>query len=146
MWRWHMPMRPQASPKAEAKKMFLDLERKAKTSPLRHIRWLLSMLRPQRKRKAFEFLEKAFSEKFWGLPSVLKSDPALDGLRSDPRFQSLRCALVETRIHRAFLSIAGGPDEPAVASYLGTVHLSFGTKPLDVSIRSNSSVELPAGG
>ena len=39
--------------------------------------------------KAFEFLEKAYAEKFVGLPSDLRADLALDGLRSDPRFQGI---------------------------------------------------------
>jgi hypothetical protein len=39
--------------------------------------------------KAFEFLDKAYSEKFLDLPSVLRADLALDGLRSDPRFQDI---------------------------------------------------------
>jgi hypothetical protein len=39
--------------------------------------------------KAFEFLEKAYAEKFLDLPAALRADLALDGLRSDPRFQDI---------------------------------------------------------
>jgi hypothetical protein len=39
--------------------------------------------------KAFEFLEKSYSEKSLILPSSLKSDLLLDTLRPDPRFQNL---------------------------------------------------------
>jgi tetratricopeptide (TPR) repeat protein len=40
------------------------------------------------KDQAFEWLEKAYEERHQGL-SFLKVDPALDPLRSDPRFQDL---------------------------------------------------------
>ncbi len=39
--------------------------------------------------KAFEFLEKAYSEKSLDVFGSLKSDLLLDSLRPDPRFQSL---------------------------------------------------------
>jgi len=48
------------------------------------------------KDKAFEFLEKAFRERSPDVPSFLRVDPRMDGLRSDPRFQQL--------VHRVGLS------------------------------------------
>jgi hypothetical protein len=39
--------------------------------------------------KAFEFLEKAYSEKSLDISWSIKSDFLLDRLRPDPRFQSL---------------------------------------------------------
>jgi hypothetical protein len=39
--------------------------------------------------KAFEFLEKACSEKSLDITLFLQTDFALDSLRSDPRFQNL---------------------------------------------------------
>jgi tetratricopeptide (TPR) repeat protein len=39
--------------------------------------------------KAFEFLEAAFAQKAFDISVSLKSDLVLDGLRPDPRFQSL---------------------------------------------------------
>jgi TolB-like protein/DNA-binding winged helix-turn-helix (wHTH) protein/Flp pilus assembly protein TadD len=74
---------------AEAKKIFLDLERKAKNSPASTYTMATIYAGLNENGKAFEFLDKAYSEKFLDLPSMLKSDLALDGLRSDPRFQSL---------------------------------------------------------
>jgi hypothetical protein len=41
------------------------------------------------KDQAFVFLEKAYAEKSWDLPSELQSDLRIDNLRSDPRFQEL---------------------------------------------------------
>ena len=41
------------------------------------------------KDKAFEFLEKAYSEKSLDMSISPNSDLLLDSLRSDPRFQSL---------------------------------------------------------
>jgi len=41
------------------------------------------------KDQAFVFLEKAYAEKSWDLPSELQSDLRIDNLRSDPRFQDL---------------------------------------------------------
>ena len=75
--------------KAEAKKILRDLESKAKESSASPYIMATVYAGLNENEKAFEFLEKAYSEKFLGLPSVLKSDPALDGLRSDPRFQNL---------------------------------------------------------
>jgi tetratricopeptide (TPR) repeat protein len=74
---------------AEAKKIFLDLERKAKNSPASTYTLATVYAGLNENDKAFEFLDKAYSEKFLDLPSLLKSDLALDGLRSDPRFPSL---------------------------------------------------------
>jgi TolB-like protein/DNA-binding winged helix-turn-helix (wHTH) protein/Flp pilus assembly protein TadD len=74
---------------AEAKKSFLDLERKTKNSPTSTYTMATIYAGLHENEKAFEFLDKAYSEKFLDLPSMLKSDLALDGLRSDPRFQSL---------------------------------------------------------
>jgi tetratricopeptide (TPR) repeat protein len=41
------------------------------------------------KDKAFEFLEKAYQERFPDLPYFLRADLRIDNLRSDPRFQEL---------------------------------------------------------
>jgi TolB-like protein/Tfp pilus assembly protein PilF len=75
--------------KAESEKTLRDLERKAKKSSASPYTMATIYAGPGENEKAFEFLEKAYSEKFLGLPSALKSDLALDGLRSDPRFQNL---------------------------------------------------------
>ena len=41
------------------------------------------------KDKAFDYLNRAFHERSFKLLSDLKADPAIDNLRSDPRFQDL---------------------------------------------------------
>lgn len=74
--------------KAEAEKLLRDLERKLRgtDSTLTMARIYVSLGEND---KGFEFLEKAYSEKSLHLPGTLRSDFVLDGLRSNPRFQSL---------------------------------------------------------
>jgi TolB-like protein/DNA-binding winged helix-turn-helix (wHTH) protein/Tfp pilus assembly protein PilF len=75
--------------KAEAEKLLRDLERKARKSSASPYTMATIYAGLNENEKAFEFLDKAYAEKFLDLPSILKTDLALDGLRSDPRFQSL---------------------------------------------------------
>jgi len=78
-----------AGNKAEAEKILRDLERRTKlTSPSPYTMATLYAGLGE-KDKAFEFLEKSYSEKSLFLPSSLKSDLLLDTLRPDPRFQNL---------------------------------------------------------
>jgi TolB-like protein/DNA-binding winged helix-turn-helix (wHTH) protein/Tfp pilus assembly protein PilF len=78
-----------AGKKAEAEKILRDLERKSKgtsTSPYT-VATIYAGLGEND--KAFEFLEKAYSEKSLDISWSIKSDFLLDRLRPDPRFQSL---------------------------------------------------------
>ncbi len=78
-----------AGKKPEAEKILHDLERKLKgTSPSPYTMATISAGLGEND-KAFEFLEKAYSQKSFGLSNSLKSDLLLDNLRPDPRFQSL---------------------------------------------------------
>ena len=75
--------------KAEAEKILRDLERKARKSSASPYTMATIYAGLNENEKAFEFLEKAYSEKSLGLVGSIKSDMLLDGLRSDPRFQNL---------------------------------------------------------
>lgn len=76
--------------KTEAEKTLRDLERKSKeTSTVSPYTMATIYAGLGENDKAFEFLEKAYSEKSLGIPESLKSDFLLDGLRDDPRFQRL---------------------------------------------------------
>jgi TolB-like protein/DNA-binding winged helix-turn-helix (wHTH) protein len=75
--------------KAEAEKILRDLERKAKKSSASPYTMATVYAGLDENEKAFEFLEKAYSEKSLGLAGSIKSDMLLDGLRSDPRFRDL---------------------------------------------------------
>jgi TolB-like protein/DNA-binding winged helix-turn-helix (wHTH) protein/Tfp pilus assembly protein PilF len=75
--------------KAEAEKILRDLERKAKKSSASPYTMATIYAGLNENEKAFEFLEKAYSEKSLGLVGSIKSDSLLDNLRSDPRFQNL---------------------------------------------------------
>ena len=75
--------------KAEAEKTLRDLERKATKSSASPYTMATIYAGLGENEKAFEFLEKAYSEKSLNLPWSLKSDLLLDSLRSDPRFQNL---------------------------------------------------------
>jgi TolB-like protein/DNA-binding winged helix-turn-helix (wHTH) protein/Tfp pilus assembly protein PilF len=78
--------------KAEAEKILHDLERKSReTSPYTMATIYAGLGEND---KAFEFLEKAYSEKSLDIPWSLKSDLQLDGLRPEPRFQSLLRSMV----------------------------------------------------
>jgi len=78
-----------AGRRAEAENILQDLEQKAKreyVSPY----WIATVHAGLGdKDQAFVFLEKAYAEKSWDLPSELQSDLRIDNLRSDPRFQDL---------------------------------------------------------
>ena len=75
--------------KAEAKKILRGLERKARESSASPYTMATIYAGLDENDKVFKFLEKAYLEKFLGLPEGLKSDLLLAGLRSDPRFQDL---------------------------------------------------------
>jgi TolB-like protein/DNA-binding winged helix-turn-helix (wHTH) protein len=78
-----------AGKKPEAEKILHDLERKLKgTSPSPYTMAIIYAGLGEND-KAFEFLEKAYSQKSFGLSISLKSDLLLDSLRPDFRFQSL---------------------------------------------------------
>lgn len=75
--------------KTEAEKILRDLERKARTSSASPYTMATIYAGLNDNEKAFEFLEKAYSEKSLDLVASIKSDMLLDSLRSDPRFQDL---------------------------------------------------------
>jgi TolB-like protein/DNA-binding winged helix-turn-helix (wHTH) protein len=75
--------------KAEAEKTLRDLERKAIKSSASPYTMATIYAGLGENEKAFQFLEKAYSEKSLNLPWFLKSDQLLDSLRSHPRFQDL---------------------------------------------------------
>jgi tetratricopeptide (TPR) repeat protein len=75
--------------KTEAEKILRDLERKLKGTSVSPYTMATIYATLRENDKAFEFLEKAYSEKSLGIPASLKSDPLLDSLRPDPRFQNL---------------------------------------------------------
>ena len=72
--------------KAEAEKILRDLERKANSASPYTMATIYAGLGDND--KAFEFLERGYSEKSLD-KSSLKSGLVLDSLRPDPRFQSL---------------------------------------------------------
>jgi tetratricopeptide (TPR) repeat protein len=73
--------------KAEAAKILHDLQRKLKGTPASPYTMATIYAALGENDRAFEFLDKAYSEKSLGIPSSLKSDFLLDSLRPDPRFQ-----------------------------------------------------------
>jgi TolB-like protein/DNA-binding winged helix-turn-helix (wHTH) protein/Tfp pilus assembly protein PilF len=75
--------------KAEAEKILRDLERKSKETSTSPYTMATIYAGLGKNDKAFEFLEKAYSQKSLGLSWSLKSDSLLDSLRPDPRFQGL---------------------------------------------------------
>ena len=75
--------------KDEAEKILRDQERKLKGTADSSFTMAKIYASLGEKDKAFEFLEKAYSEKSPFMPANLKSDLVLDGLHSDPRFQNL---------------------------------------------------------
>ena len=78
-----------AGRKAEADKILRDLQRKSKDTFVPPYAMAILYAGLGENDKAFEFLEKACSEKSLDISLFLKSDLLLDDLRSDPRFQSL---------------------------------------------------------
>src|SRR5579863_2566857 len=75
--------------KAEAEKMLRDLERQIKRTSNSLYTMATIYAGLGENDKAFEFLEKAYSQKPLGIPWSLSSDLLLDSLRPDPRFQNL---------------------------------------------------------
>ena len=75
--------------KAEAENILRDLERKSKETSTSPYTMATIYAGLGENDKAFEFLEKAYSQRSLGLPSSLRSDLLLDTLRPDPRFQNL---------------------------------------------------------
>lgn len=75
--------------KTEANKILRDLLRKSKESSIPSYRLATIYAGLGETDKAFEFLEKSFSEKSLDITIFLKSDLLLDDLRPDPRFQDL---------------------------------------------------------
>ncbi len=75
--------------KAEAEKILRDLERKVNRTPDSSLTMARIYATRGQNDKAFEFLEKAYSEKAFYMPGNMKADPLLDNLRPDPRFQNL---------------------------------------------------------
>jgi TolB-like protein/DNA-binding winged helix-turn-helix (wHTH) protein/Tfp pilus assembly protein PilF len=78
-----------AGKKADAEMILHDLERKSKETSASPYTMATIYAGLGENDKAFEFLEKAYSQKSLDLSSFLKSDLLLDDLRPDPRFQSL---------------------------------------------------------
>jgi tetratricopeptide (TPR) repeat protein len=78
-----------AGRKAEANKILRDLERKSKETSVPPYTMATIYAGLGENDKAFEFLEKACTEKSLDITLFLQTDFALDSLRSDPRFQSL---------------------------------------------------------
>jgi TolB-like protein/DNA-binding winged helix-turn-helix (wHTH) protein/Tfp pilus assembly protein PilF len=74
---------------AEADKILRDLEHKAKESSASPYTMATIYAGLNENEKAFQFLERAYSEKSLDLVRSIKSDMLLDSLRSDPRFQDL---------------------------------------------------------
>jgi TolB-like protein/DNA-binding winged helix-turn-helix (wHTH) protein len=74
--------------KAEAEKMLHDLEQKITGTAGSSLTMAKIHATRGEDDKAFESLERAFSEKTLFMPGTLKADPVLDGLRSDARYQN----------------------------------------------------------
>jgi TolB-like protein/DNA-binding winged helix-turn-helix (wHTH) protein len=75
--------------RSEAEKILLDLERKSRTGYVSP--YLLGSINAGLgdKNTAIELLEKAYRERDMGIMWFVKTDPRIDNLRSDPRFQAL---------------------------------------------------------
>jgi TolB-like protein/DNA-binding winged helix-turn-helix (wHTH) protein/Flp pilus assembly protein TadD len=78
-----------AGRKDEAERILRELERKSKGTAISPYRLATIYAGLGENDRAFEFLEKAYSERSLDLSWSVKSDFLLDGLRPDPRFQSL---------------------------------------------------------
>ena len=83
-----------AGKKAEAEKILRDLERKLKGTSASPYTMATIYAGLGENDKAFEFLEKAYSEKSLDFALPLQSDLLLDSLHPDPRFQSLLRGIV----------------------------------------------------
>jgi TolB-like protein/DNA-binding winged helix-turn-helix (wHTH) protein/Tfp pilus assembly protein PilF len=75
--------------KAEAEKILRDLARKSKETSASPYTMATIYAGLGENDKAFEFLEKGYSQKSLDLPWSLNSDLVLESLRPDPRFQNL---------------------------------------------------------
>jgi TolB-like protein/DNA-binding winged helix-turn-helix (wHTH) protein/Tfp pilus assembly protein PilF len=75
--------------KAEAEKIFRDLERKAKHNSASPYTMATIYAGLGENDKAFDLLDKSYSEKSLDFAFPLQSDLLLDSLHPDPRFQSL---------------------------------------------------------
>jgi tetratricopeptide (TPR) repeat protein len=75
--------------KAEAENIVRSLERKSKSEYVSAYAIAIVYAGLGQKDRAFEFLEKAYTERDLDLSRSLKADSRVDSLRSDPRFQSL---------------------------------------------------------
>jgi TolB-like protein/DNA-binding winged helix-turn-helix (wHTH) protein/Flp pilus assembly protein TadD len=75
--------------RAEAESILRELERESKRAHLSPYMSATIYAGLGQKDRAFEFLEKAYSERALDLSWFLKADPRIDSLRSDPRYQSL---------------------------------------------------------
>lgn len=75
--------------RADAEKILHDLERKSGETSLAPYTMATVYAGLGENDEAFEFLEKAYSEKSFDIPWFLKSDFLLDSLHPDPRFQAL---------------------------------------------------------
>jgi TolB-like protein/DNA-binding winged helix-turn-helix (wHTH) protein/Tfp pilus assembly protein PilF len=78
-----------AGRKAEANRILRDLQRKSEGTSVPPYTMATIYAGLGENDKAFQFLEKACSEKSLDISLFLKSDLLLDDLRPDPRFQSL---------------------------------------------------------
>jgi TolB-like protein/DNA-binding winged helix-turn-helix (wHTH) protein/Tfp pilus assembly protein PilF len=75
--------------KAQAQKILRDLERKSEGTSASPYTMATIYAGLGENDKAFEFLEKAYSEKSLDFTGSLRADELLDSLRPDPRFQDL---------------------------------------------------------
>ena len=78
-----------AGKREEAKTILHGVERKSKVASASPYMMATVYAGLGENDKAFEFLEKAYSEKSFEISSNLRSDFLLDGLRPDARFQNL---------------------------------------------------------
>jgi tetratricopeptide (TPR) repeat protein len=75
--------------KAEAQKILSELQRQSKVNYVSPYMIAVIYAGLGQKNKAFEFREKAYSERSSDIAYFIKADLRLDPLRSDPRFQDL---------------------------------------------------------
>jgi len=75
--------------RTEAEKILRDFEQKSKTGYVSPYMTATIYAGLGDKDRAFEFLEKAYTQRSWDIAWALKADLRIDNLRSDPRFQAL---------------------------------------------------------
>lgn len=78
-----------AGRKVEAEKILRDLKGKSNENSASPYTMATIYAGLGENDRAFEFLEKAYSQKSLGIPELLRSDLVLENLRSDPRFRNL---------------------------------------------------------